>query len=73
MVYTYIFNIMICKCGHWQKFSLAILFKINKSLQISLYHGIFTFCLPISLKINCDKKPLFDTKKNNKIKTKTLR
>ena len=58
-----IFSIVISKLGYWQKFCPVILFKFDKSLEVSFYHTILTFGLAIYLKMKSCRKFLFDSEK----------
>lgn len=52
MANTHILNIIINKYDYRQKFSLIVLFEINKkSLEIRFYKDILLFYLAVGLKI----------------------
>lgn len=58
-----IFDIVICKIGHWQEPSLIMLFKVDKNSKVGLYYAILMFCLTVSLGVECREEPSFDVKK----------
>lgn len=68
MINTYIFDIIVCKLSHWQKFCSVILLKVYKSSKIGLYCTILAFYLKINLRIKYYKKLLFDAKEVSKQK-----
>ena len=57
-----ILNIIIIELSHWQKPYLAILFKVDKGLEISFHCTILSFDLAVYLKIEGSWKPPFDAK-----------
>ena len=58
-----IFNIIIDKFCCKKKLCSVILFSINKSLKVDLYHLILFFDLAIYIKIKSGEKFLLDNKK----------
>lgn len=64
-----IFYIIIYKFSYKEQFSLFMLFNINKSLKIGLNLIILIICFFVSLKLEYNRKLLFNTKKIAKKKT----
>ena len=57
-----IFSIVISKLCYRKKLCPIILFKIDKSLEVSFDHTIVSFNLAICLRVEDDKKSLLDAK-----------
>lgn len=55
-----IFDVIIYKLSHRQKFGLIILFKVDKSVEISFYNVVVSICLNFSLGIKNNKKFLLN-------------
>ena len=58
-----VFSIIINKLSYWQEPYLIIPFEVNKSLKISFIYIIQSFGLAFYLKIEGNKKFLFEIKK----------
>ena len=61
-----IFNIIILKLSYWQEFYLVILLKNYKNSEMCFYFTIIIFGLLISLKVESNKKFLFNFEKVTK-------
>ena len=57
-----VFVIIISKFGHWFEATLIVLLEIDKSLEVSLYDIILSFCLAVSLQIKGGEKLTVDAK-----------
>lgn len=60
MINAAIFNIIIYKLSHWQKFNLIILLKIDQNSKIGLHSDVLPFYFAISLKMKNVKEFLFN-------------
>ena len=61
-----ILGVVIYKLSHWQEFGQIVLFKVNKSPNVSLYNAVLLFRLAISLRIKSYKEFPFNAKKVTK-------
>ncbi len=62
MTGTYIFDIVIGKLNYWEELSPIILFIIDKSSKVDLQNILLSLSLTISLRIECNKELLLDSK-----------
>lgn len=63
MTYACIFDSILYELSHWQEPNLVILFKVNKSLELSLHSIILTLCLLVGLRVERVKESSLDAKK----------
>lgn len=56
-----VFYIVIDKFSYWKKFCLAILFKIDKNLEVTFYCTTLHFSLVVNLRVKSNKKFLLNT------------
>lgn len=62
VTYVGVLEVVISKPRYWQKLGPVILLSILKDTKVNFYYAILTFCLPVRLKVKCDRESSLDTK-----------